>query len=265
MARHHTADTTQVRKASADDVPRIADTLARAFFDDPVFRWVCPDDERREALLPGFFALFTEAMAAPRRDLCGGRGRGRRAVGAARKGRGATKRTPRSSVAAWRRCAAEEAERLFGISKLLDEHHPPGSYYFLQFIGVEPQSQGRGIGSALLAHMLECCDREGAPAYLDATSPTTSGSTSATASARAASTPRGRAAALAHVARTQPLNPSHPGTPRKTRSRISPAAAVLTFQGRREARAPRLPGRLRARRLAAGERSRQKRTKKEPR
>jgi len=48
---------------------------------------------------------------------------------------------------------------------------PPGAYYLLQFIGVEPAGQGRGIGSALLAHTLERCDREGARAYLDATSP----------------------------------------------------------------------------------------------
>ena len=66
---------------------------------------------------------------------------------------------------------AEDAERLFALNKLIDEHHPRGSYYFLQFTGVEPARQGHGIGSALLAPMLERCDREGAPAYLDATSP----------------------------------------------------------------------------------------------
>jgi hypothetical protein len=34
---------------------------------------------------------------------------------------------------------AQDAERKFALSKLLDAHHPPGSYYFLQFIDVEPQ------------------------------------------------------------------------------------------------------------------------------
>lgn len=168
---YHTAETTQVRKASADDVPRIADTLARAFFDDPVFCWVCPDDKRRQALLPGFFALFTEAMV--RHDEIYAAGEGAGAALWAPPGRAAVHEEDADEFG--RRLdeitPAEDAERLFGLSKLLDEHHPPGSYYFLQFTGVEPQSQGRGIGSALLAHVLECCDREGAPAYLDATSP----------------------------------------------------------------------------------------------
>jgi GNAT superfamily N-acetyltransferase len=38
-------------------------------------------------------------------------------------------------------------------------------------MGVEPASQGRGIGSALVADVLARCDREGSRAYLDATSP----------------------------------------------------------------------------------------------
>jgi GNAT superfamily N-acetyltransferase len=64
-----------------------------------------------------------------------------------------------------------DAERAFEVSMLIDEHHPRGSYYFLQFMGVEPDGHGRGIGSALLARVLERCDREGVPAYLDAASP----------------------------------------------------------------------------------------------
>ena len=53
---------------------------------------------------------------------------------------------------------------------MLDEHHPPGSYWFLQFLGVVPERQGRGLGSALIAPVLQRCDREGVRTYLDATS-----------------------------------------------------------------------------------------------
>ena len=37
-------------------------------------------------------------------------------------------------------------------------------------MGVEPESQARGIGSALMAPTLEQCDREDVWAYLDPTS-----------------------------------------------------------------------------------------------
>jgi GNAT superfamily N-acetyltransferase len=166
----HTADDKQVRKGSVGDVPRIASTLARAFFDDPVFRWAYADDGRRYELLPGFFSLFTQTLK--RHDE----------IYVTREGTGAALWAPPGQAAVPEEQADEfgrrleemsgvDAERLFALTKLIDEHHPPGSYYFLQFMGVEPPSQGRGIGSALLAQMLERCEREGMRAYLDATSP----------------------------------------------------------------------------------------------
>ena len=48
--------------------------------------------------------------------------------------------------------------------------NPDGYFYFLNLLAVLPERQGQGLGSALLAHTLDRCDREGVPAYLDATS-----------------------------------------------------------------------------------------------
>jgi GNAT superfamily N-acetyltransferase len=67
-------------------------------------------------------------------------------------------------------CAGEDADRLFEIASLVEERRPSGSFHYLEFLGVDPAVQGRGIGSALLVAMLERCDREGAAAFLDATS-----------------------------------------------------------------------------------------------
>ena len=36
-------------------------TLAAAFYEDPVFRWAFPDDERRRKALPAMFSLFVRA------------------------------------------------------------------------------------------------------------------------------------------------------------------------------------------------------------
>src|SRR5262249_12337456 len=66
--------------------------------------------------------------------------------------------------------AGSDSERLVEVARLIDEHHPPGTYYYLQFLGVVPERQGQGVGSAMLSHVLERSDREGVPAFLDATS-----------------------------------------------------------------------------------------------
>lgn len=60
--------------------------------------------------------------------------------------------------------------RLFELMALMDEHHPHAALYYLQLLGVDPGAQGCGIGSALLAAVLTQADRDGVPAYLEATS-----------------------------------------------------------------------------------------------
>ena len=45
-----------------------------------------------------------------------------------------------------------------------------GPHYYVRDVGVLPQMQGKGLGSALLRPTLERCDREGLPAYLEASS-----------------------------------------------------------------------------------------------
>jgi ribosomal protein S18 acetylase RimI-like enzyme len=161
-----TADATQIRRASADDVPGIASTLSQAFFDDPVFRWAYPNDDRRREVLPGVFSLFAEAFQRHDEVYLAGQIGGTALWAPPGQAPVDDELNQRLEQA-----AGADGERLFEVAGLIDEHHPHGSYYYLQLLGVEPESQGRGIGSALLDHMLERCDREGTRAYLDATSP----------------------------------------------------------------------------------------------
>jgi len=64
----------------------------------------------------------------------------------------------------------EDAERLFEVFGLLGEKHPMQPHYYLFLLGTRPQWQGRGLGSSLIAPVLERCDRDRVPAYLEATS-----------------------------------------------------------------------------------------------
>jgi GNAT superfamily N-acetyltransferase len=53
----------------------------------------------------------------------------------------------------------------------LEARHPRELHYYLPVVGVDPEWQGRGLGSAVLAPVLERCDREGMPAFLEASTP----------------------------------------------------------------------------------------------
>ena len=55
----------------------------------------------------------------------------------------------------------------FRAFNLIEKHHPRNPHYYLAVLGTEPAHQGKGIGSALMQPVLELCDREGVPAYLE--------------------------------------------------------------------------------------------------
>jgi GNAT superfamily N-acetyltransferase len=65
--------------------------------------------------------------------------------------------------------------RVLRALTVLESGHPsePANepHYYLAFLGVDPQWQGRGLGGALLSPVLARCDREAVPSYLEASSP----------------------------------------------------------------------------------------------
>ena len=49
----------------------------------------------------------------------------------------------------------------------IERAHPREPHYYLAVLGTDPDEQGRGIGSALMQPVLEMCDRDVVPAYLE--------------------------------------------------------------------------------------------------
>jgi ribosomal protein S18 acetylase RimI-like enzyme len=67
--------------------------------------------------------------------------------------------------------ADERKGAMFSMFEQMDAIHPRESHWHLPLIGVDPAHQGKGIGSALLSHVLNVCDAQKVSAYLEATSP----------------------------------------------------------------------------------------------
>lgn len=164
--------TTTVQPITTDGAER-ADAvvaLAGAFYDDPVFRWVYPDDDTRRAVLPGAFALFTDAIAGHGVSLRSEDGNGAALWVPPGEAFTDDEEAFGAAVAALSPSSPEDIERLFACMTLLGETHPHEECWYLNLIGVHPSGQGRGTGSALLEAALARCDADGVPAYLEATS-----------------------------------------------------------------------------------------------
>ncbi len=160
--------TVAATKATPADVPAVGSVLARAMQDDPVFAWGIPDAGRRRAYLPAVFTAFAE-LYLPHEETY-----------LTEDGTGAALWAPphvdafhgEAGEAFGQQIAAtlhrDEAERLSAVGELFARHHPAQPWVYLQLIGVEPDHQGRGLGSGLLAPMLARCDADELPAYLEA-------------------------------------------------------------------------------------------------
>jgi ribosomal protein S18 acetylase RimI-like enzyme len=160
-----------VRKATPADVPILAQAMARAFHDDPVVGpWCMPHEARRLRRLERTFELFLRAVYLPHDQCYTTEG----LVGGAFWLPPDTWEVRGSEqlrlVARLTRIHGRAVARILQVMAFIEAKHPHEPHYYLQFVGVDPRSQGRGVGSALLQPVLERCDRDGMPAYLEATS-----------------------------------------------------------------------------------------------
>jgi GNAT superfamily N-acetyltransferase len=158
-----------VRRARTNELHELAALLAAAFHDDPVWGpYFFPDQRRRLEGLTRFFAgelrqfmphqqVWTiEDLAGvtvwappghwqvPPRELLG--------------------RAP--SIA---RAFGRGLPRVLRATTMVENQHPGDLHYYLSYLGVAPARQGNGLGTALLRPVLDRCDSQGAPAYLEAT------------------------------------------------------------------------------------------------
>ena len=53
------------------------------------------------------------------------------------------------------------------LVQMIEAKHPRQPHFYLGTIGTDPDHQGKGLGSAALSPVLERCDDEAIPAYLE--------------------------------------------------------------------------------------------------
>lgn len=154
------------------DIGPVADVLARAFEDDPHFSWIIRDDRARLKRLVAGFTLFIERIwLRPDEGYTHEQG-----IGAALwMPPGTWHVSPWTQLRlapATIRVLRGDSGRLIRALNFIERKHPHSpTHWYLPIIGVAPAWQGRGFGAALLRPVLERCDADGTPAYLEASTP----------------------------------------------------------------------------------------------
>ncbi|MFF7563890.1 GNAT family N-acetyltransferase [Streptomyces pseudovenezuelae] len=163
-----------IRTAGASDRELVTRLLDDAFQDDPVSCWIFPEEEYRRTTHPRLMAAFVDIVMAEGR------------VDVTEDGTACALWLPmpadggdehegghdgEDEFAALREALDPDNERIELIGRLTAEVHPAGrAHEYLWMIGVAPGRQGEGLGTALVGSVLERCDRDGVPTYLEASS-----------------------------------------------------------------------------------------------
>jgi GNAT superfamily N-acetyltransferase len=159
-----------VRRADLADHDPLAGMLARSFLDDPVIEWFFPDPAQRarrvgrffaEIVLGGGLSASTEVYTTDDRDAA--------AVWAPPDqwrislGRQLVLLPRYVSIASLRWAPS----RLTAFNQIEARHPKQPPHWYLSTLGTDPERQGKGLGSALLADVLGRGDDAGLPAYLE--------------------------------------------------------------------------------------------------
>ena len=161
-----------ITQLSSEAVPQAAEIQGRAFFDDPAMAFVFADEKSRPQRLSWLMGIGI-------------------AYGC-RFGDVSTTADPMLGHAVWLppgatsisdeqmnevgfaeapvKMGEDALGRFGGFMELVGGHHErlvPVPHWYLLILGVEPEHQGKGIGSSLIAPGLARADAEGLPCYLE--------------------------------------------------------------------------------------------------
>jgi GNAT superfamily N-acetyltransferase len=160
-----------VRKATADDTTTVASAMANAFGEDPVFCWMSGQADNEKRMGPFWRAFIKLELARSEHEVFVTEDGTSAAVW---KGIDKWKVPQLEMLRAAPAMIASLRTRLIAGLKMItamEKVHPTEPHYYLEMLGTRRDRQGKGGGSAVIQAMLDRCDTEGVPAYLESSNP----------------------------------------------------------------------------------------------
>jgi ribosomal protein S18 acetylase RimI-like enzyme len=156
-----------VRRATAADVDAMAAQMARTFYDDPVTSHIFRNEARRDAALRAYFRTQMKADYLPFGGCYTAEGYAGSAIWAPA---GKPLHTGLSAVLTLLPVfpyVVTNMRTTMRLLALVESKHPHEPHWYLASLGTAVEQQGKGVGGALMRPVLDHCDAEGIPCYLE--------------------------------------------------------------------------------------------------
>ena len=165
---------TTIRPATAADRTQLADSLASAFSDDPLFKWMAgaaPDKNVGPKLRIIFDTFLKLDLARSEHLVFTDEDRIGVAIWKPPNQWKMTTSDMVRALPAMLRGLGTKTPRMIGAFNAIEKVHPKEEHYYLEVLGTHQAKQSKGIGTAVISHMLDRIDTEGVPAYLESSNP----------------------------------------------------------------------------------------------
>jgi GNAT superfamily N-acetyltransferase len=159
------------RVSTPADVEAIVAVLTTAFFDDPLWGPAFPDPAKRPQQAAALWRLLTRS--AQRYDWVWVADDAEAAAVWIPPGGTELTDEEEDGLAAYLTdaCGADVAAEVLAIFAAFEPARPREPHFYLSLLGTHREHRGRGIGTALLQHVLTLVDAERMPAYLESCNP----------------------------------------------------------------------------------------------
>jgi GNAT superfamily N-acetyltransferase len=160
-----------LRLARAEDAPELDDVLADSFFDDPISVHLLPDAARRRDGLRRGMGQVMRTAYMPHAGAWTTEGLDGVALWAKPGDPKPSALQQLRELPIFARAFGRRLPRAMKAFATAEKRRPEEDHWFLDIIGVRPERQGEGIGSALLRAGLAEVDKDGVPAFLVTSQP----------------------------------------------------------------------------------------------
>ncbi|NIJ36660.1 GNAT superfamily N-acetyltransferase [Sphingopyxis panaciterrae] len=159
-----------IERAAGDQLRGVMATLALAFRTDPALAWILPGADHRARALRSLFRTLVPADARAGVALRSSGDEAAalwRAPGEAHSGTFEFLRTVLPLVATF----GTALPRGLKVQGGIDAHRPKGRFWYLHYVGVRPEHQGKGHGGRIIRAQTAVADAEGLPCWLETATP----------------------------------------------------------------------------------------------